>query len=234
MTDIAANIEKIRERIAKASKRVNRDPSEIKIVAATKDVPADLISRAIEAGITEIGENKVQEAGPKYEALSSKYPNLTWHMIGHLQTNKVKKALEIFSIIHSVDSLRLAEEIDRRAKEAGKKIDILIEVNTSGEITKFGAPIEAVRQLVRLVSELQNVKVKGLMTVGLLTDDPEKARPSFRMIRDLKEDIDRQKIGDIEMKYLSMGMTDDFEVAIEEGSNLVRIGRAIFGIEHKH
>ena len=131
MADIAGNIEKVKECIEKASRRVNRDPSEITLLAATKDVPAELISKAIKAGITDIGENKVQEARPKYEVLVPKYPNLIWHMIGHLQTKKVKKTLEIFSKIQSVDSLRLAQEIDKRAGEASKKVDVLIEVNTS-------------------------------------------------------------------------------------------------------
>lgn len=234
MTDIAENIEKIKERIAQASRRVNRDPSEIILLAATKDVPAELISKAIEAGITDIGENKVQEARPKYEALASKYPNLIWHMIGHLQTNKVKKTLEIFSKVQSVDSLRLAQEIDKRAREASKKVDVLVEVNTSGEATKFGVKPEEALELIKCISGLPNIKVTGLMTIGPLVEDTEKARPSFKMLRNLRGEITKANIPNVEMKHLSMGMTDDFEVAIEEGSNIVRIGRAIFGIEHKH
>jgi pyridoxal phosphate enzyme (YggS family) len=228
MPTIAENIKLIKNRIEQAAKRAGRDPADIKLVAATKDVPADLIEEAVQAGITDIGENRVQEAEQKFDAL--KAVPVTWHMIGHLQTNKVKQAVEIFSVIQSVDSERLADEISGRAR---KRIDVMIEVNTSGEAAKFGISPDKAVQLARYIAGLKDLRLIGLMTVGPLTSDGSAARKSFRMLAGLFDQIKGLNLPAVELKYLSMGMSQDFETAIEEGSNLVRVGRAIFGIEHR-
>lgn len=225
---IAENIKSIKYRIEQAAKRSGRNPADIKLVAATKDVPADLIEEAVKSGITDIGENRVQEAERKFDALKN-FP-VTWHMIGHLQTNKVKQAVEIFSVIQSVDSEKLADEISNRAR---KRIDVMIEVNTSGEAAKFGTAPDKAIQLARYISALKNIKLIGLMTVGPLTSDGSATRNSFRMLAGLFDQIKVLNLPAVELKYLSMGMSQDFETAIEEGSNLVRVGRAIFGIEHR-
>ncbi|MFH1710314.1 MAG: YggS family pyridoxal phosphate-dependent enzyme [bacterium] len=225
---IAENIKLVRSRIELAAKRAGRDPNSIKLVAATKDVPAGLIEEAVRAGVTDIGENRVQEAKQKFDVL--KGLPVTWHMIGHLQTNKVKSALDVFSVIQSVDSERLMDEISNRAQ---KDIGIFIEVNTSEEKSKFGVSTEGAVQLARRISGLKNLKLTGLMTVGPLTCDGSNTRKSFRSLSGLFDQIKRLNLPSVELKYLSMGMSQDFEAAIEEGSNLVRIGRAIFGIPHQ-
>ena len=218
----------VRKRIEQAAKRSGRDPGDITLVAATKDVPAGLIKEAVNAGLTDIGENRVQEADQKFNALKGQ--QVTWHMIGHLQTNKVKAALGIFSVIQSVDSERLADEISQRAQ---KTIDVFIEVNTSGEDSKFGVSPEKAASLAGHISGLKNLKLTGLMTVGPLSGDEKAVRTSFRLLKSLFGQIKGLNLPSVELKYLSMGMSQDFETAIEEGSNLVRIGRAIFGIEHQ-
>ncbi len=220
---IKENLQQVSERIARAAARSGRRAEEIALVAVTKNVPIGTIEEAIGAGVTAIGENRVQEAAPKISALRPRYPGVTWHMIGHLQRNKVGQALALFDIIHSVDSQRLAEEIDRQAQQP---VPILIEVNTSGEISKFGVGFDEAIALVRSLSGLRNLKIEGLMTVGPLSGD---ARGAFARLRELKERINRAGLPRTQMRFLSMGMSDDFEVAIEEGSNLVRIGRALFG-----
>ena len=225
---IAENLRTVRSRIEQAAKLSGREPGEIKIVAATKDVPAHLIKEAIDAGLTDIGENRVQDAKQKFGALKDQ--SATWHMIGHLQTNKVKAALEIFSVIQSIDSERLADEISLRAQ---KTVEVFIEVNTSGEESKFGILPEKAVRLAEHISGLKNLKLAGLMTVGPLTGDEKAIRTSFRMLKSLFGQIKGLNLPSVELKYLSMGMSQDFETAIEEGSNLVRIGRAIFGIEHQ-
>ncbi len=227
MPTIAENIRSVRARIEQAAKRSGRNPADIKLVAATKDVPAGLIEEAVKAGITDIGENRVQEAKQKFDAL--KNIPVTWHMIGHLQTNKVRQAVEIFSVIQSVDSEKLADEISSRAQ---KKIDVLIEVNTSGEAAKFGTSPDKAVQLAKYISGLKDLRLTGLMTVGPLTADESATRKSFRMLAGLFDQIKGLNLPAVELKYLSMGMSQDFETAIEEGSNLVRVGTAIFGIEH--
>ncbi len=233
MVDIAANILKIKQRIEAAAKRVNRDPTEIILLAATKDVPVELIEKAIQSGITYIGENRIQEAKKKIEALKEKYPEVKWHFIGHLQRNKVKQALEIFDAIESVDSRRLIEEIDKRAAEAGKIVNIFIEVNTGGEESKFGVKPEETEEIVGFASGFKNIKVRGLMTVPPYSLKAEEVRPYFRKLIELAGKIKKLNIPGVSIEFLSMGMTDDFEVAIEEGSSIVRIGRGIFEIEHK-
>jgi pyridoxal phosphate enzyme (YggS family) len=224
---VAQNIEIVRERIDRAALKIGRDPAEIKLVAVVKNVPLEKIFEAIDAGITDIGENRVQEAAGRYQLISEKYPKITRHMIGHLQRNKVRQALDMFDIIQSVDSRRLAAEIERKAKEKGQdQAKVLIEVNMSGDSSKFGVRSSETIELFRFVSTLEKIKVLGLMTIGPLAGDP---RPAFAALRKLSDEIKQMNLPKVEMKYLSMGMSGDFETAIVEGSNLLRLGRAIFG-----
>lgn len=224
--DIAANINTIKQRIAAAAARRNRAPDSIKLLAVTKTVPPICLGEAIEAGITMFGENYVQEAKEKIAVIG---PRAQWHMIGHLQTNKAKYAVNLFNYIHSVDRMDLARELDKKAHLTGHKMNILIEVNVSGEKTKNGIPAAEAISLVKDVSRLENLFVRGLMTMAPYADNPENSRPCFASLRNLRDDIIRTGIEGILMEELSMGMTDDFEVAIEEGATIVRIGRAIFG-----
>jgi pyridoxal phosphate enzyme (YggS family) len=223
---IKENLENLRKRVEQAALSVGRDPQGIKIIGAVKEQPAELVLQALAVGLTDIGENKVQEARAKYDDIKTKFPNVTWHMIGHLQRNKVRQALDIFDIIHSVDSERLAREIEAKAS---KEVSILIEVNTSKEATKYGVPVDSAINFLKEVVELKHLKIQGLMTMAPLAEDPEKARPYFRRLKELFYEIKGLNLPNVEMEYLSMGMTDDFEIAIQEGSNMVRIGRAIFG-----
>ena len=219
------NISRIKERIVLACEKNNRGSEEIVVVAVSKGRPAEQIKEAIAAGITDIGENRVQEALVKYQGLWE----IRWHMIGHLQTNKVKDAVKIFDLIQSVDSLRLAAEIDRQAVKISKVQDVLVEIKTSSEATKFGLLPEEAMAALEEIAELKNINIKGLMTIAPLADEPEKARPYFRMLRELRDEINALGITPYPLPVLSMGMTDDFTVAVEEGSTMVRLGRAIFG-----
>jgi len=217
------NLKKLKERVARACDRAGRNPDEIRLVAVTKEFPPEIINQAIELGIKEIGENRVQEARAKYGLIKK---GVIWHMVGHLQRNKVKKALEIFDIIQSVDSERLAREISKRAE---KEVPILVEVNTSKEKTKFGVEPETVDTLIEVVADLPNLKLLGLMTIGpgWAISDPEASRPCFRLLSDLRKKIEDRF--QIVLPILSMGMSSDFEVAIEEGTTMIRVGTAIFG-----
>lgn len=210
----------IRENIEKIKKEI---PDNITLVAATKTKTVDEIKEAIDAGITIIGENYVQEAEKKFNELKG---NVKFHCIGHLQTNKVKKALKIFDMIETVDSLKLAEEIGKRAE---KVMPVLIEVNVGKEATKTGCNPEDVIMLVKEISKLEKIKILGLMTMAPYFDNPEKDRPYFRELKKLFEKIRSLNIENVNMKILSMGMTDSYKIAIEEGSNMVRIGTKIFG-----
>ena len=232
MEDLRNRLKLIRERINRAAERAGRNAGEIELIAVTKTIEVVRIREALEAGVRSIGENRVQEALTKHEELSANLPAAgvpRWHMIGHLQKNKVGKALKIFDLIHSVDYLPLAEEIDKRAGLLGKRIDILVEVNVSGEGSKFGLGMDGVNEFLIAVSKLKNLRTRGLMAMTPFTDDPEQSRPYFRKLRCLGEEIESCRIDNVEMRYLSMGMSQDFEVAIEEGANMVRIGSAIFG-----
>jgi len=226
MSKIEENLSQLRARIFRACEKVKRNPQDVKIVAVTKNVSVEKIKQAIDCGIEIVGENKVQEAQTKYGQIDKK---VSWHLVGHLQTNKVKKALEIFEMIQSVDSLKLAEEIDKRAKEKNDVLPVLIEVNTSDEATKYGVKPELTEQVIREIRKLENIKIKGLMTMAPLIDDKEKVRQSFRNLRKTYEKMKNLKVPNLELEYLSMGMSSDFEEAIEEGSNMLRIGTAIFG-----
>jgi pyridoxal phosphate enzyme (YggS family) len=223
---IKSNLEELKTRIEKACLRAKRTPQEIEIVGATKTVPPETINIAIEAGLKIIGENRVQEAQEKYPYIG---PKVKWHLIGHLQTNKIKKALEIFDLIQSLDSLHLAKEINKRAQVFDKVVPVLIEVNTSGEATKFGIKPDELLELVEAIMKFPHLKVMGLMTLGpgLAVEDPEKSRPCFRLLYELKIRLEK-KLG-IFLPYLSMGMSADFEIGIEEGATMVRIGTLLFG-----
>jgi pyridoxal phosphate enzyme (YggS family) len=226
MGTVKDNLETINKKIKEAALKVNRDPQEIKLVAVTKTATLEQIKEAINEGVKIIGENKVQEATEKYQVLTTE---VKWHLIGHLQTNKVKYAIEIFDLIHSVDSIKLAKEIDERSVQFKKIIDVLIEVNISGEETKYGYNPEKVEAFLKEISEFSGIRVRGLMTIAPISKNKEEVRPYFRRLRELSERIRDKNIKNIKMDYLSMGMTDDFEIAIEEGANMVRIGRGIFG-----
>ena len=215
---IETNVKAIGQRIAAACERAGRSPDEVTLVAVTKTIDAPAIEAAFNAGVRHFGENRVQEAAPKIERLARLRPELTWHMVGHLQTNKAKTAADIFDIIQSVDSLRLAEALSRRSQ---RKLTVFVEVNVAGEETKGGLPLSEVGESVGRIARLPNLEVEGLMTVAPWVEDAEEVRPTFRRLRELRDALG--------LRHLSMGMTDDFEVAIEEGATMVRIGRAIFG-----
>ena len=224
---IQSRLRRVKERIEAASLSSGRDPKTVKLVAVSKTVPADRILAAIKAGVTDLGENYVQEAREKIEALGGE--NILWHFIGHLQSNKAKYAVRLFDLIHSVDSLRLAKELNKRAGAIGKVQKILVQVNISGEATKSGIETERAVDLVRQVASLESLAVCGLMTMPPYFNAPDKVRPYFRALKNLKDIIRNEAIANVDMTELSMGMTGDFEAAIEEGATLVRIGTAIFG-----
>jgi PLP dependent protein len=221
---IEQNLLRIRERIDLACARAGRNPNEVTLVAVTKSQPPEAIREAVELGLTLFGENKVQEAKAKIPLCSSR---LHWHMIGHLQSNKCRDAVHFFEMIQSIDSLPLAQEVDRRAELAAKRVPILLEVNAVGEASKFGYSPEALlRELVE-INALRRIELQGLMTVPPWSPEPEKVRPVFRLVRELKSRC--EEVLGAPLPHLSMGMSGDFEVAIEEGATMVRIGTALFG-----
>lgn len=227
---IAENIHSLQSRIAVAAKRAGRAPEEIALLAVSKTHPASTIREAYDAGLRLFGENRVQEFAGKAAELSG-LAGAQWHMIGHLQTNKASKAAELFGAVDSVDSVKLAEKLDAAAQALGKKINILIEVNVGGEAAKSGVAPES-RELEELLTDaarLPALEFCGLMTVPPYIEDPEGARPYFRRLRELRDTIARRKLPAIGIETLSMGMSHDFEIAIEEGSTCVRVGTAIFG-----
>jgi len=223
---VAENFNIVMARIASAARRAGRDQSAVRLVVVTKTIDHDRIREAVSAGACILGENRVQEAKEKIEALG-KLAN--WHLIGHLQTNKAKYAVKLFDLIHSVDNLELAQEIDKQATKIGKVQDILIEVNIAGEVSKAGMAVKGAPGLVADVSRLKNLSIRGLMTMPPYCESPGDSRPYFCVLRELAETIAKENIPNISMKELSMGMSGDFEVAIEEGATLVRVGTAIFG-----
>jgi len=223
---VGTNILRIRERIAEAALRSGRRPADVRLMAVTKTVDDGRIAEAIAAGVDMIGENYVQEGRRKIEKLGK---SVEWHMIGHLQTNKAKYAVRLFDLIHSVDRIELARELSRRSVLDGTITPVLLEVNTGGENTKSGVSPAQVVEFARAVAVLPNLSVQGLMTMPPWFDDPEEARPFFRSLRAFRDRIAGERIPGVEMRELSMGMTQDFDVAVEEGSTIVRIGRAIFG-----
>lgn len=224
---IQANIDTLRPRIASACGRAGRSSADVALVAVSKTFPSAAIRQAVEAGVEEIGENYVQELLGKRKDLAG-LP-IRWHFIGHLQSNKVKYVAPWIELIHAVDNAGLAREIDRHAARAGRVIDILVEVNTTGEKSKFGLAPETTLPFIRSLEGMANLRVAGLMTIGPFLPDPEGSRPMFRTLRELRDETARLGQPNAPMHHLSMGMTGDFEVAIEEGATLIRIGTAIFG-----
>jgi pyridoxal phosphate enzyme (YggS family) len=220
-------IEQVKKRIKDTAKACKRPMASIRLVAVSKTMPAEVVRDAIEAGILDLGENYIQEAKEKINALAA-YP-VTWHFIGHLQSNKARYAVRLFDLIHSVDSLKLAQELNKYAKKNDKIQAILIQVNVAKEVSKSGVYVEDTLDLLREVSRLENIAVKGLMTMPPFFNAPQKARPYFAALRELRDHIKLEAISNISMDELSMGMTGDFETAIEEGATIVRIGTAIFG-----
>jgi pyridoxal phosphate enzyme (YggS family) len=220
-------LEQIKARIREAAETCERDADSIRLVAVSKTIPAETVKEAVEAGVTILGENYVQEARDKFNTLVH-YP-VSWHFIGHLQTNKAKYAVRLFDLIHSVDSLKLARELNKQAAKVDKIQQILVQVNISGEETKTGIRADAAIELISAISQLENLSIKGLMTMPPYFYQPEKVRPFFAALRQLRDQIKEKSIAAVSMEELSMGMTGDFEVAIEEGATLVRIGTAIFG-----
>ena len=222
--DLAANLTGIQDRIAAAAQRAGRDPASVTLLAVTKAQPPEAVRAAAELGLTLFGENKVQEAKAKIPLCPGR---LRWHMIGHLQSNKVRDAVHFFEMLESIDSLLLAEEVNRRADQVAKTMPILLEVNIVGEASKFGYPPEQLLSELKQINALPRIEVHGLLTIPPWTPDPEKVRPVFRQLRELKQRC--EDILGAPLPQLSMGMTGDFEVAIEEGATIVRIGTALFG-----
>lgn len=218
------NLKRLRDRIIRSADKVGKNPEEITIVAVSKGILPEFLRKVFDLGIKDIGENRVQEAKEKFHNL--KDLNITWHMVGHLQTNKVKYALDIFDYIHSLDSLKLAKELQKRCVQKNKKMNVFIEVNVSGEKTKFGVSPFEIEELVTEVLKLSHLNFIGFMTVAPMVNDSEDTRFYFKNLREIRDSIS-QKIN--KKLYLSMGMSDDFEVAIEEGADFIRIGRALFG-----
>jgi PLP dependent protein len=227
---IAENIARVRERMAAAAKRVGRDPNSITLMAVSKTVEPARIIEAYRAGQRVFGENRVQEYQEKSPALAE-LKEAEWHLIGHLQSNKARKSVEIFQAVDSVDSLRLAQKLDQAAAQFNKVLPVLIEINVGGESSKTGIPLDLpdFDEFLRGAAQLEHLEVHGLMTVPPLTENPEGARPYFRLLRDLRDSIALRRLPRIRMDVLSLGMSHDFEVAIEEGSTCVRVGTAIFG-----
>lgn len=226
MEHIKQNIAEIEQRIEEAAKKSGRKREDILLLAVSKTIDVPHIKQAVDCGLKELGENRVQEILEKYEPMGE---NVSWHLIGHLQTNKVKYIIDKVKMIHSVDSMKLAEEISRRAKQANVIMDILVEVNMAGEESKFGVSPEETLSLVQNIALLDNICIKGLMTVAPFVDNPEENRDCFRRMKQLLVDINKEKIDNVHMNVLSMGMSNDFEVAIEEGATIVRVGTSIFG-----
>ncbi len=227
---IAENIARVREQICAAALRAGRKPEEIQLMAVTKEVSADRIREAHYAGVQLFGENRVQEFQAKQGALRD-IAAAKWHMIGHLQTNKAPRAAELFDAVDSIDSVRLAQKLNSAAQQCGKRLPVLIEINVGGELSKSGiAPDSAeLEQLLGTATELQSLEFCGLMAVPPYSDDPEESRAYFRQMKQLVSEISRRQVAAVRMEVLSMGMSHDFEIAIEEGSTCVRVGTAIFG-----
>ena len=219
----ADNIKRVLDRIREAEKRYGREVGDVTLVAITKTRSADVVAEAVRAGLFDIGENRVQEAEQKFSEVDIDFKR---HLVGHLQTNKVKKALEIFDVIHSIDSLKLASKI---ASLGGNEKELLLEVNSSEEESKFGVTPDAAIEMLGEIAETTGLTINGLMTVGPMSDDENVIRPAFKKLKSLFDRAASSNIRGVNMNYLSMGMTNDFEIAIEEGSNMVRIGRALFG-----
>ena len=229
---VVENIQNVRAKIAAAAEKSGRTAEDVLLLAVSKTKPVELIGEAVQAGCLSLGENKVQEIMEKYEPMMEYAPEgerIHWHLIGHLQTNKVKYIIDKVDMIHSVESLKLAEEIEKRAAQKDIVMYILIEVNMAAEESKFGVKPEDTEALLREIAKMQHIRVRGLMTVAPFVENQEENREVFRQMRELLVDMNGKKIDNIKMDTLSMGMTGDYEVAIEEGATIVRVGTGIFG-----
>lgn len=229
---IAENLKNLRKCIEQTCQKCGRKVDEVQLIAVAKTVSVELIKEAIDAGQIDFGENYVQELQEKHKAFTDRI--IHWHFIGHLQSNKVKYIAEYIHLIHSVDDLNLGKEISRQAEQCGRIQDVLVEIHTTDEATKFGIQPENAVPLIKELSQLSHLRVCGLMTMGPFSDNPNDSRSSFRCVVDLKNQIETEGIVNVQMRHLSMGMTHDFEIAIEEGATLIRIGTAIFGRRTKN
>jgi len=226
MGPLSESLQRLNERVCAAARRSGRDPAEVTVVAVTKTVPLALVNEAAAAGLKDFGENRVQEAKAKIPAVTV---GVRWHLIGHLQTNKVKDAVALFDLIQSVDSFRLAAEISREAGRMGKIRDVLIQVSTTDEPQKYGCSPVELEDLAGRIAELPAIRLRGLMTIGPLTEDVTQIRTAFRSLKHMFDRLAQARFGRETMTYLSMGMSGDFEIALQEGANMLRIGTAIFG-----
>lgn len=220
-TDIKKNLEIVQTRIARACGRAGRSPDEVTLIAVTKTVDSVEVETAYNLGVRNFGENRVQDAAEKIKVLGYLQPGPVWHMIGHLQSNKVKAAVDLFDVIQSVDSLSLAETIDQKAQGKIERVPVLLQVNVAAETTKTGFSLNEIESSILTIRRMPHIEVRGLMTIAPQVENPEQVRPVFRRLKEIRDSF--------QLQHLSMGMTDDFEVAIEEGATMVRIGRAIFG-----
>ena len=228
---VAENVEIIKKRIREVCLQCGRKPEDVLLLGVSKTFGIDKIQEAVSAGLFDIGENYTQELVEKHNQLNDQ--RVRWHFIGHLQTNKVKYIADYIHLIHSVDNDRVAEELQKRADRVNRTIDVLVEVHTTDEATKFGVLPDQTFELIKRISAFNRVRVKGLMTMGPFSDDPDDSRPSFQQLADLARRITKEAIENVEMRHLSMGMSHDFEVAIEEGATIVRIGTSVFGERSK-
>ncbi|MCT4565084.1 MAG: YggS family pyridoxal phosphate-dependent enzyme [Maledivibacter sp.] len=226
MEVIDNNINHVLDNIKQACEKSNRNPNEVKLIAVTKTIDAERINEALKTGIDAIGENKVQEIMEKYEKIDR---DPQWHLIGHLQTNKVKYIIDKVHLIHSLDSLRLAQELDKRAKNIDRIMDVLIQVNVANDDAKFGIKCNEINEFIRAMASFENIRVQGLMSIVPYASNTEEVRPYFRKMKETFDSLKNSEYDNINMNYLSMGMTNDYVVAIEEGSNMVRVGTGIFG-----
>lgn len=233
---IESNLGRIRETISAACARAGREPKDVAIVAVTKTVEFDTVKNVLDAGLTELGENRATQLTERAKQMSAYLQRrrnalpapVRWHMVGHLQRNKVRATLKCVDMIHSVDSLRLAEEINAQAERADRVADVLLQVNCSDEQQKFGCAVGAATHLAEMISTLENLRLLGLMTMAAVSDDPERSRPVFVRLREIHEEMRHERIGGRAMRHLSMGMSQDYGVAVEEGATILRIGTALF------
>jgi PLP dependent protein len=229
MDHIEQNIKVIRVNMAKAAAACGRSPDDVSLLAISKTFPREFIVRAAEAGIHKFGENRVQEAEDKIPYLGE-IPGLEWHLVGHLQTNKAKRAAELFDVIHSLDSVKLASKLNQASLEIGKVLSVLLQVDLGEEATKFGTDPGRIRETVAAMSAYTSLRLNGLMTIPPFFEDAEKVRPYFARLREIRDELESEQPGCLGMKHLSMGMSHDFEQAIQEGATILRIGTAIFGL----
>lgn len=226
---IRENIRRLEKRIAKTCRLAGRDPESVTVVLATKTVPPEHMLEASSCGYHIVAENRVQEAEEKIEALGDQRQELEWHFIGHLQSNKVNKVIRFASMVQSIDRMKIVRKMNRRLKKVDQTMDVLIQVNVSGEPGKYGIDPSKTIPFIEKTASFDRLRIKGLMTIGLFSDDWPKVRSGYRLLREIRDEIDARDIPGVEMKHLSMGMTNDFEIAIEEGATMIRPGRAIFG-----